>query len=48
MEAPVGIEPTMAELQSTALPLCYGALVKALHFKLPTAPESVLIERPLF
>ena len=26
MEAPVGIEPTMAELQSTALPLCYGAL----------------------
>ena len=25
MEAPVGIEPTMAELQSTALPLCYGA-----------------------
>ena len=26
MEAPVGIEPTIAELQSTALPLCYGAL----------------------
>lgn len=26
MEARVGIEPTMAELQSTALPLCYRAL----------------------
>jgi hypothetical protein len=25
MEARVGIEPTMAELQSTALPLCYRA-----------------------
>ena len=27
MEARVGIEPTMAELQSTALPLCYRALI---------------------
>ena len=26
LEARVGIEPTMAELQSTALPLCYRAL----------------------
>jgi hypothetical protein len=25
LEALVGIEPTMAELQSTALPLCYSA-----------------------
>ena len=25
MEARVGIEPTIAELQSTALPLCYRA-----------------------
>ena len=27
LEARVGIEPTMAELQSTALPLCYRALI---------------------
>jgi hypothetical protein len=27
MEARVGIEPTIAELQSTALPLCYRAIV---------------------
>ena len=26
LEARVGIEPTMAELQSAALPLCYRAL----------------------
>ena len=39
MEAPVGIEPTMAELQSTALPLCYGAYIKTLHFK-SSQPQS--------
>ena len=32
MEAPVGIEPTIAELQSTALPLCYGALKLSLYY----------------
>ena len=30
LEARVGIEPTMAELQSTALPLCYRALMSSL------------------
>ena len=29
LEARVGIEPTMAELQSTALPLCYRALTSS-------------------
>ena len=32
LEALVGIEPTMAELQSTALPLCYSA--ELTHLKL--------------
>ena len=40
MEAPVGIEPTMAELQSTALPLCYGALIKTGHFKVQTGLDQ--------
>ena len=32
MEARVGIEPTIAELQSTALPLCYRAFILAFNF----------------
>ena len=35
MEARVGIEPTMAELQSTALPLCYRAKLALKRFRLP-------------
>ena len=32
MEARVGIEPTIAELQSTALPLCYRAFILSFNF----------------
>ena len=50
MEAPVGIEPTIAELQSTALPLCYGALNFLLTTLYPVSSVcySLLLERPLF
>ena len=51
MEARVGIEPTIAELQSTALPLCYRAFILSFNFFTFLHSMSILgtaAQRPLF
>jgi hypothetical protein len=44
------VEPTIAELQSTALPLCYGALnfLFTTFYFASIVCKALLLERPLF
>ena len=58
MEARVGIEPTIAELQSTALPLCYRAFDLTFNYLFQISVSNIFlyslgligtaVQRPLF
>ena len=43
MEARVGIEPTIAELQSTALPLCYRAVISLYSCSSTDVQEAAIL-----
>ena len=43
MEARVGIEPTIAELQSTALPLCYRAVISLYSYSSTDVQEAAIL-----